>query len=215
MTSCQTVAATLGKLTCDKNHEHQVVEGTSAGVLRSVRAQVYPNRLIRIISGAMAQHEAVACHCMAVSQATVQGELKGEGRRRVERAINELHVNLGHASRADMLRILRHHHAQESVLELVKSFECSICQARVAPKVAKESAPPRDTAPLRYVGLDVKHLPSWKPHEKIKALNRMSHVRFATDVPLQRARNLGGHRSVVAIGLVTRWYGWVCEVRCK
>ena len=171
MTNCQTVAAALGKLTCDKNHEHQVVEGTSAGMLPSIRTQVYPNRLIRIILGAMAQREAIACQCMAVSQATVQGDLKGEGRRRVERAINKLHVNLGHASRADMLRILRHHHAQESVLELVKSFECSVCQARVAPKVAKESAPPRDIAPLRYIGLDVKHLPSWKPHEKIKALN--------------------------------------------
>ena len=43
----------------------------------------------------MAQHDFVTHHCLAVSQSTVQGELKGEGRRRVERAINKLHVNLG------------------------------------------------------------------------------------------------------------------------
>lgn len=68
-----------------------------------------------------------------------------------------------------MIRILKHHHAQEP--EIVKAFECSICQARAAPKAVKESAPPRDMAPLRYVGIDVKHLPSWRPHEKVKALN--------------------------------------------
>ena len=51
--------------------------------------------------------------CMAVSQATIQGsEIKGEHRRRVERAIKKMHVNLGHAPTEDMLRILRHHHAQ-------------------------------------------------------------------------------------------------------
>ena len=171
MTNCQTVASALGRLTCSKNHDHQAVEGTSGGMQRSIRTQVYPNRLVRIILGAMAQHEFVEHQCYAVSQATVQGDLKGEGRRRVERAIKKLHINLGHASKADMIRILRHHHAQESVLELVKAYECSICQARSAPKAVKESAPPRDMAPLRYVGLDVKHLPSWKAREKIKALN--------------------------------------------
>ena len=60
---------------------------------------------------------------------------------------------------------------RKPVLELVRSFECGICQARVAPKAVKDSAPPRDIAPLRYVGMDVKQLPSWKPNEKIKAMN--------------------------------------------
>ena len=176
MTNCRTLAAALGRLTCDRSHEHQTTEGTSGGMQRTVRTQVYPDKLVRVILGAMAQHDSVEHHCMAISQATVQGDLKGESRRRVERAINKLHVNLGHASKADMIRILRHHHAQESVLDLVSSFECSICQARAAPKAVKESAPPRDIAPLRYVGLDVKYLPSWKSQEKIKALNVVCRV---------------------------------------
>eukprot|EP00435_Cladocopium_sp_Y103_P072195 s58_g39.t1 len=173
MTDCATVAAALGRLQCDGTHEHRRVEGASGGMMRSVRTQVYPQRLLKVILGACAQHELQESLCFAVSQASVQGEipLKGEHRQKVERALRKLHVNLGHASRADMERILRHHHAQESVLEMVRGFECSVCQSRAAPKAVKESAPPRDIGPLRYVGLDVKFLPSWKKDEKIKALN--------------------------------------------
>lgn len=175
MTDCPSVAAALGRLHCDGKHVHQRVEGASGGVMRSVQTQVYPQKLVRLILGSFAQHEVHAHLCLAVSQATVQvpgtSGIKGEARRKVERAIQKLHVNLGHASKADMMRILRHHHAQESVLEMVKAHECSICQARAAPKAVKDSAPPRDIAPLRYIGLDVKFLPSWKQGEKIKALN--------------------------------------------
>ena len=172
MTGCSTIAAALGSLTCSGDHQHQTVEGSSGGMLRSVRTQVYPARLLKCILGAFAVHESHVHWCLAVSQASVQVEtFKGETRRKIERAIQKLHVNLGHASKADMERILNHHHASEAVLELVRGFECSICQARVPPKAVKDSTPPRDLAPLRYVGMDVKQLPSWKPNEKIKAMN--------------------------------------------
>lgn len=94
-----------------------------------------------------------------------------EGRRRVENAIRKLHVNLGHASNADMLRILQHHGAEPQVLELVKAFECDICKSRQGPQAVKDSTPCKDVAPLRYIGLDVKWLPTWKDGYKIRALN--------------------------------------------
>jgi hypothetical protein len=70
-----------------------------------------------------------------------------------------------------MLRILQHHQAQPEVLELVKAFSCDICKANSAPKAVKDSTPPKDLAPLRYIGLDVKWLPTWKKDYKIRALN--------------------------------------------
>ena len=174
ITGSRMIALALEKLHCDGRHVHQPVEGSSGGMMRTIRTQVYPQKLLKTILGAFAVSESVACDCLAISQATIQGTektLKGENRRKVELAIKKLHVNLGHASRDDMMRILKHHQASAEVLELVKGFECSICQARVAPKAVKDSAPPRDMAPLRYIGLDVKQLPSWKKGEKIKALN--------------------------------------------
>ena len=174
LTSSRMIALALEKLHCDGRHVHQPVEGSSGGMMRTIRTQIYPQRLLKIILGAFAVEESVDSECLAISQATIQDTdktLKGESRRKVEMAIRKMHVNLGHASREDMMRILKHHQAAPEVLELVKGFECSICQARTAPKAVKDSAPPRDMAPLRYIGLDVKQLPSWKKGEKIKALN--------------------------------------------
>ena len=89
--------------------------------------------------------ESYASWCMPVSQADVQledSEIKGESKRKLLLAIRKSHVNLGHASTADMLRILRHHGAQEQVLEHVKAFECGVCKARQLPKSVKDSATP-------------------------------------------------------------------------
>eukprot|EP00434_Breviolum_minutum_P039141 symbB.v1.2.034744.t1/scaffold4544.1/size38254/1 len=173
MTSSSAVATMLEPLVCSRDHEHQVVEGSSGGVMRSIQTQIYPKRLIRKILGGFRMHGVVEDHCCAISQETVQvtGPLKGEGRRRVETAIRKMHVNLGHASTDDLHRILRHHGASSEVLELVKAFKCDVCEAHKAPKAVKDSAPPRDLAPLRYIGLDVKWLPTWKKDYKIKALN--------------------------------------------
>ena len=174
LTNSRIIALALEKLHCDGRHVHQPVEGSSGGMMRTIRTQIYPQRLLKTILGAFAVEESVESECMAISQATIQETektLKGDNRRKVELAIKKLHVNLGHASRDDMMRILKHHQAAPEVLELVKGFECSICQARTAPKAVKDSAPPRDMAPLRYIGLDVKQLPAWKKGEKIKALN--------------------------------------------
>ena len=82
-----------------------------------------------------------------------------------------MHVNLGHAVIEDMTRILKHHGARSEVLEIVKSFQCDLCDARKMPKAVKDSTVPRDLAPLRYIGLDVKWSPTWKKDMQITALN--------------------------------------------
>eukprot|EP00435_Cladocopium_sp_Y103_P050503 s1907_g15.t1 len=171
MTSSMTVAAMLEPLICDGSHQHQIVEGSSGGQLRSIQSQVYPKRLIRKILGGFAMGDQVETFCMPISQATIQTTMTAEGRRRIETAIRKLHVNLGHASVTDMLRILQHHRTQPEVLEMVKAFSCDVCKANCAPKAVKESTPPKDLAPLRYIGLDVKWLPGWKQDYKVRALN--------------------------------------------
>jgi hypothetical protein len=80
-------------------------------------------------------------------------------------------VNLGHASILDMLRILKHSRAGPDILELCRGFSCSVCESRKDPKIARPTAVPHTTAPLRYASLDVKHLPGWEPNQRIKALN--------------------------------------------
>ena len=94
MTSSLAVATMLEPLICSGDHQHQVVEGSSGGQLRSIQSQVYPKKLIRKILGGFAMTEQVDRVCYPISQATIQSPMKAEGRRRVELAIKKLHVNL-------------------------------------------------------------------------------------------------------------------------
>ena len=152
-----------------------MVEGRSGGQLRSIQTQVYPKRLINIILGGFACQQQYEAVCYPVSQADVQledgKEMTSLSRDRVLNAVRKMHINLGHASADDMVRILKHHGARPEVLELVRSYQCDLCESRRPPKAVRESAVPRDLAPLRYIGLDVKWLPTWKRDMSIKAVN--------------------------------------------
>ena len=172
LTNAGGIAMEMSKLQCDGQHEHQRVEGTAQGQLRSVITQGYPHKLVRRILCGFAANEHQEQLCLAISQADVQYKV-GEktDTARVFNAIRKLHVNLGHASQTDMMRILKHHSAQPCVLEQVKAFQCDLCDAKRAPRAVKQSSVPRDLAPLRYVGIDVKQFPGWKKDHPVKALN--------------------------------------------
>lgn len=147
--------------------------------MRSIQTQQYPKKLIRPIL--VGYHREEACDmCWAVSDGVPNEkddpELRSESKRKIDQAIRKMHLNLGHASTKDMVRILRHAGAQEAVLQRVREFRCPLCEARKEPKIPRASAVPKDVAPLRYIGLDVKHLPGFKRHERIKALNIVDRV---------------------------------------
>ena len=157
------IVSMLSRLRCTGDHEHQVVEGRSGEQLRSIQTQVYPPKLINSILGGFA--------CSEKYESLEEKGISKQSRERVHNAVKKMHINLGHASMDDMLRILKHHGARAEVLELVKSFQCDVCEARKQPKAVKESTVPKDLAPLRYIGVDVKWLPTWKKDMQIKALN--------------------------------------------
>ena len=90
ITGSRMIALALEKLHCNGQHVHQPVEGSSKGMMRTIRTQVYPQKLLRTILGAYAVSESVSCDCLAISQATIQDTektLKGESRRKLELAI--------------------------------------------------------------------------------------------------------------------------------
>ena len=136
------------------------------------RLRFIPKTLIRKILAGF--HREEGCNlCFAVieeQQKSDDTNLK-ESKRKIHQAIQKMHNNLGHASNSDLVRILRHAGAQDKVLDMVKQFSCPTCDARAEPKITRNSTVPKDVAPLRYVGLDVKWLPGFKTGERIKALN--------------------------------------------
>ena len=181
LTSCITIVVAMDNLNCNREHIHQTVEGSSAGVRRSVQSQVYPPKLVNVLLKGFCQQQCMDTEAVNIilhiqdmtKEEAVLSAQPGPVRTREQTlaALRKMHVNLGHASLADMTRVLRHHGAPSETMQILKGFECDICDARRDPKVARASTVPKDVAPLRYVGLDVKWLPGWKKDQRVKALN--------------------------------------------
>ena len=95
----------LAELKCDGQNDHQRVEGISQGQMRSVLIQGYPRKLIRHILCGFSANKQHSYWCWAISQADVQHKT-GEtaNRSHVQHALKKMHINLGHASQADMVR---------------------------------------------------------------------------------------------------------------
>ena len=86
-------------------------------------------------------------------------------------AIRRLHTNLAQASVPDMRRMLMAARAPQPVLDALVRFSCAQCDALTAPKIPRRVSVPQTVAPLRYIAMDVKWLPSWEEDARIKGVN--------------------------------------------
>jgi hypothetical protein len=175
-TNSPMLAHVLAQLHCTNSggpddHQHQPVEGTSGGQSRSVQSQVYPVKLCRkIVEGMSLQVDAdrIEAGVLALGD---EDPLQRPGATGVDAAIRRFHTNLGHPSIPDMIRILKDAGATAPVLERVRAFQCDHCDSRTQPKISRGVAPPKTVAPLRYAGMDVKHLRGWQEGQRIRAVN--------------------------------------------
>ena len=86
-------------------------------------------------------------------------------------AIRRMHTNLAHASVPDMQRMLMAARAPQLILDALKRFSCSQCDAMTAPKIPRGVSVLQTVAPLRYVAMDVKWLLGWEEDVRIKSVN--------------------------------------------
>lgn len=94
-------------------------------------------------------------------------------------AIKKLHVNLGHPSTRDMIRILRHSKASSEAIKAAQSFQCSVCANHQKPASALPAKTGRVGEFNSKVGLDAKYLPGWKPNQRVPCI---SIVDYATSM---------------------------------
>ena len=99
----------------------------------------------------------------------------------VKKALKRLHVNLGHPSNKDLVRILKHSRASETAIRLAQDFTCAVCQNHVQPSSALPAKSSRHSEFNERVGLDVKYLPGWKPNQQVPCI---SIVDYATSLQI-------------------------------
>ena len=84
-----------------------------------------------------------------------------ETKERFAKAVQRLHVQLGHPSVTDMLRLLHHGDAHVAALEAARQLRCSVCDEQKKPAVQRFADTPYVPRPLTRVMVDVKEMP-WR-----------------------------------------------------
>lgn len=75
--------------------------------------------------------------------------------REVMEGLRKLHVNCGHASKGDMLRMLKCGKARARALALCREFKCRQCDEHAAPKISRSVKPRNTTHFGERVGFDL------------------------------------------------------------
>ena len=132
-------------------------------------------------------------------------ELNEQTKEAMLSSIRKLHVNLGHPSNANLLRVLKHGGTNQAALDLAKGFSCELCTAQRRPAPPNPATTHRVTEFNAKIGIDVKYFPDWQVNQKIPAVNIADYAsRFQIMVPLPGRDTSESIRRA----LRERWVSW-------
>lgn len=169
------VAAALSSYLCDGSHQHEHLEGNYKGRPLTSHAETYPNKLCRIISQALCQNkpkpliplQEVLAEDNEELEELEEPEVVAEDQSRApskdilnpkgfnaKALIRKLHVNTGHASPEQMLRLAVRCNASEELKQEIRKFDCPICNELKPPASFRKSTIAHAEKPNEIVGVD-------------------------------------------------------------
>ena len=193
VTSCESLATRLHSCRCDQKHSHAHLEGNYKGKPLTSYAETYPRKMCRVIAEVLCakEHSQPAVHDVFAElddEPLVEQELPIE-KQRIQAMIRKLHVNTGHASTEQMLRLANRCQVSPEVKQGIKDFTCAICEDHKVPVSHRQSAIPHADTPNQIVGADyvqveLKHINDRGVTEEVK-FNVLTCVDLATDFAQQ------------------------------
>ena len=124
---------------------------------------------------------------------------------KLQQVLRHLHKNLGHPTNQDLVRILKHGNASDAAIQAARDLKCDFCIARQAPTPANPGQAHRVLEFNQRVGIDVKHLPGWKPNQKITALNIVDYASsYQLMIPFFETETSALLRKI----FLERWVNW-------
>ncbi|CAE7795640.1 Copia protein [Symbiodinium microadriaticum] len=190
---------------CQGTHQHQ-----KGGTASRFVGQCPPAFIRAVLRTVPEYRDTAACLVQAgtdaecLAAARVQ-QLNAEKREEMLQSLKRLHVNLGHPSASNLMRVLKHGGASKEAVELAKELECDVCKAQAAPKSPPPAQTNRATQFNQRIGIDVKYLPGWKPNQRIPAVNIVDFASsFQIVVPLHGRET----SETIRKALLERWVSW-------
>ena len=188
---------------CDGSHEHRRIEGKlKSGQLVSDFCAKYTHDFVRNMYDALidTRCETDVAHfveaelvCLAADErppADAVDEHQGsEQPNRVDsdlkKTVFKLRQNLGHPSNEQLIRVLRNSRASPEAIACAKDLECTVCMNHKAPAPALPANVPNPLAFNDHIGLDVKHVSSWKAGQRVPCINIVDYgTSFQIMVPI-------------------------------
>ena len=173
VTTDSDLAVCLAPCRCPGHNGHQHLEGSWKGVSLTKWAEVYPDRLCRRI----ALHWASRDHLVETQlDIVLNTEDEADSERESEEGeaapdegaqeppprgrsyaaiVQKLHVNTGHASVPQMLRLAQRTKAPEALLDAIRKFSCPVCEELQVPPSHRVAALRHTEVPNQIVGVDV------------------------------------------------------------
>eukprot|EP00435_Cladocopium_sp_Y103_P065472 s345_g27.t1 len=152
--------------------------GAYKGINLSKIAETYPTKFCNVVSSVIAQdvehvnlpnasatdHVAIA-EVLASSDMPVDApesspsddkpaDVEQETATRARQIVTKLHINTGHASPEQMMRLANRCRSSESIKRAIRQFECSVCKELKLPTLRRNAAMPHADQPNQIVGVD-------------------------------------------------------------
>ena len=165
---------------CDHKHGHDHLEGNYKGRNLTSWAETYPNKFARVMADGLAKSlhghsgpDAVEILAQDEEEDQLEEEIEDRSERlpdhdepnsnsrslnpkqlRVSALVRKLHVNTGHASTEQMLRLANRCQASQEIVDCIRNFQCPICNELKPPPSYRKSAIPHAENPNDIVGID-------------------------------------------------------------
>eukprot|EP00438_Fugacium_kawagutii_P012099 Skav209448 [mRNA] locus=scaffold2199:144696:152896:- [translate_table: standard] len=180
VTTSPELAKTLHRCRCDGKHQHAHLEGKFMGKNLSSLAEVYPKKFCRIVATALTEEAKTSPpkqHMWSEELFAAEPVVSNDGEQAVDDSqveapdpeggpednvsvqkaqaiVAKLHVNTGHASSEQMMRLANRCRASEQVKEAIRNFKCPICAELNTPALHRKVTMPHTDQPNQIVGVD-------------------------------------------------------------
>ena len=168
VTTSPCLAQALQKCRCDHKHEHAHLEGRYKGRNLSSWAEEYPKKFCRIAARALNQeslqsnppdnHWSDELFAAEPSEQEIAPDSEGDPSDisvgKAKAIIAKLHVNTGHASPEQMMRLANRCQSSETIKQVIRNFRCSVCEELKVPVLHRKVTIPHAERPNQIVGVD-------------------------------------------------------------
>ena len=214
ISSQESFVKSIASCRCDQQHKHDHLEGKYKGINLTSWAETYPQKFCRVMTKGLLQCNPSQIKVKSLEDIFAEDDALDEADELAEaeppqlepdnpsnRSLNprhlnvaalvrKLHVNTGHASVEQLLRLAHRCKASQDIVQAIRAFTCPVCEELKTPPSHRPSAIPHAEKPNEIVGVDYVQVELKKENESGKVTERKFNVLTCVDLATSFAQQI-------------------------